>query len=412
VVGALFGGLDALLDRLSGALLRTVGLGGGGAFTVSVPYTGLTRYVCLPDQTVNVVLFAIFTPVYLFIVRSHMPGPQTPLLHRVQALDWFGILLNAGTFTTFVIGFAIGGTLWPWHDPRTISTLVIFGILLITYTLQQRYTVLTSKQTRLFPIRFLTRRTFLLLFIAQSCVQTALAVPLYYIPLFFQFSRGETAVRSAVRLLPFVAVNIVTVLANGALLPKYGCYMRWFLASGIANTLGGALFFAMLTPRTSDAAIYGWSILLALGTGLAQQAAYSVAAVKAPQHVSDAMGFINLAQIGSVVIVLTFASLIFQNVGYHNVKAALEGLDVGAEEIRAALGGVKGGFFGEGVLSEEVRLEVDEGIVTALRWAFLTVLVAGVLGILASLGMRRETLFKPVAEERFDSIEQAKDGDA
>jgi len=350
--------------------------------------------------------------VYLFIIRSNIPDSSTPFLHRLKALDWLGILLNAGTFTTFVIGFAIGGTLWPWHDARTIITLVLFGILLISYTLQQRYAVLTSKQTRVFPARFLTRRTFLLLFIAQSCVQTALAVPLYYIPLFFQFSRGESAVRSAVRLLPFVAVNIVTVLANGALLPKYGCYMLWFLASGVLNSLGGALFFAMLTPRTSAAAVYGWSVLLALGTGLAQQAAYSVAAVKAPHHVTDAVGFINLAQIGSVVIVLTFASLIFQNVGYGNVKTALAGLDVDVEDIRAALGGAKGGVFEEGVLSEEVKWGGDEGIVNALRWAFLTVLVAGVMEVLASLGMGREILFKPAAEEALDRAEQEKVGDA
>jgi hypothetical protein len=349
--------------------------------------------------------------VYLFMIRSHMPDRTTPLLHRLQALDWLGILLNAGTFTTFVIGFAIGGTLWPWHDARTISTLVVFGILIIVYTLQQRYTILTSTQARVFPIRFLTRRTFLLLFVAQSCVQTALAVPLYYIPLFFQFARGETAVSSAVRLLPFVAVNIVTVLANGALLPKYGCYMLWFLASALLNTLGGALFFALLTPHTSAAAIYGWSVLLALGVGLAQQAAYSVAAVKAPDHVSDAMGFINLAQIGSVVIVLTFASLIFQNVGYHNVEAALAGLNIDGAEIRAALGGTEGGVFQGKALSVEVRRAVDEGIVDALRWVFLTVLVAGVLGVVASLGMRRETLFRPVAGEVVEDGEGGKGGE-
>ncbi|KAF2686333.1 MFS general substrate transporter [Lentithecium fluviatile CBS 122367] len=363
---------------------------------------------------INLVLFGIFTPVYFFVLRSHMPGPPTPLSKRLRSLDWLGITLNAGTFTAFVIGFAIGGTIWPWSDARTIGTLITFGVTLLVYIFQQRYTLLTTRANRVFPVRFLKRRTFLLLFIAQSAVQTALAVPLYYIPLFFQFARGESAVTAAVRLLPFVIVNIVTVLANGVLLPKFGCYMLWYLASGLLNTIGGALFFATLTPRTSAGAIYGYSIFLALGTGLAQQAAYSVAAVKAPHHVSDAMGFINLAQVGSVVIILTFASLIFQNVGYHNVKDALAGLEVSGEEIRAALGGAKGGVFDAAGLNEGVRVKVDEGIVDALRWVFLTVLVAGVVGVLASLGMRRETLFKEaggdVVREEHEAKEEVRRG--
>jgi hypothetical protein len=81
------------------------------------------------------------------------------------------------------------------------------------------------------------------------------------------------------------------------------------------------------------------------------------------------VGFINLAPVGSVVVVLTFASLIFQNVGYHNVKTALGGLGVNESEIRAALGGAKGGVFDVAILSEEAQRAVDVGIVDALRWA-------------------------------------------
>lgn len=322
-----------------------------------------------------------------------MPRPGESFWGRLKELDWVGVTLNAGMYTAFVIGLAIGGTVWPWNDGRTIGSLVAFGILLIAFSVQQKFCIFTTAEKRIFPTRFLRSKTFLLLYLAQTCVQTALAIPIYYIPLFFQFARAESAVTSAVRLVPFLIVNIVVVFANGALLPKLGWYMPWYVAAGVFNTVGGALFFATLKTGISTASIYGYSILLAVGTGLAQQAAYSVASAKAPNHVPDAIGFINSAQVGSVVVALTFTSLIFQNVGYHEVKDAVAGLGFSNNDIRAALGGARSRLFEEGVVSGEVRAEIETGVVAAIRWSFLPVLIAGVLGLAAGLMMKRERLF-------------------
>ncbi|KAJ4304866.1 hypothetical protein N0V90_000394 [Kalmusia sp. IMI 367209] len=369
----------------------------GGAFADSSATWRWAFYI-------NLVLFGLFTPIYFFVLHSHVPRSGIPLATRLKEFDWLGITLNAGMYTAFVISFAIGGTLWPWNDGRTIGTLVAFGLTLLAFIFQQKFTILTTCDHRVFPVRFLSSRSFILLYIAQSSVQTALAVPLYYIPLFFQFSRAETAVTSAVRLLPFIIVNSIVVLSNGFLLPKYGRYLVWYLISGILNTIGGALFFARLSIHTSAGAIYGYSILLALGTGLAQQAAYSIASAKASRHVSDAIGFINSAQVGSVVLALTFTSLVFQNVGYHNVKQALAGLDVDGADIRAALGGAKSHVFDQGINNDDVRADIQRGIVNAIRWSFITVLIAGILETIVSLCMKREQLFVQTSGETAISV--------
>ncbi|ORY15325.1 major facilitator superfamily-domain-containing protein [Clohesyomyces aquaticus] len=358
----------------------------GGAFADSPATWRWAFYI-------NLILFGLCSPVYFFVIHSHVPRPGEPVLKRLRELDWLGMLLNAGMYTTFVIGFAIGGTLWRWSDARTIATIIFFSVLLILFILQQYFTVLTTPEARIFPTRFLKSRTFLLLYVAQSCVQTALAIPIYYIPLIFQFARSESSIGSSLRLLPLVIVNIVTVFLNGALLPKMGYYMPWYFVSGVFNTVGGALFFATLTPETSTANIYGFSVLLALGTGLSQQAAYTVASTKAGGHVAEAIGFINNAQIGSVVVALTFTSLVFQNVGYNNVKDALRGTNFSDQDIRAALGGAKSRVFEDASLDLEVRMNVEMGIVEAIRWSFLLVLIAGVVGLGTSLGMKREKLF-------------------
>ncbi|KAF2642203.1 MFS general substrate transporter [Massarina eburnea CBS 473.64] len=349
----------------------------------------------------NLVLFGLFSPIYLFVMESHMPCLPSPLRKRLAEFDWLGIFLNAAMYTAFVIGFAIGGTIWPWSDTRTITSIAACGVILILFSLQQCFAILTTKEARVFPVHFLRSRTFILLFIAQSCAQTALAVPLYYIPLFFQFVRSETAVESSLRLLPFMVVNIAALMANATLLPKpkFNCYSMWYLASSILTTVGSALFFGLLKPNSSTAAIYGYSIIIALGAGLGQQMSYTVAGKKAEEHAPDAISLMNCAQLGSTVIALTITSLIFQNVGYHNVKHALAGLDASAGEIRAALGGADSHFFDYGT-DEGVRVAVQSGIANALRWSFVAVLVAGTLGIFASLSMKNEKL-------KFEGTEEA-----
>ena len=85
-------------------------------------------------------------------------------------------------------------------------------------------------------------------------------------------------------------------MLNGALMPKVGYYMPFFFISSVFITIGGAVMYATVTPSTSNATIYGYSVLMAIGAGLSQQAAYSVAPAKvAPNRVPDAVGFINAA---------------------------------------------------------------------------------------------------------------------
>ena len=47
----------------------------------------------------------------------------------------------------------------------------------------------------------------------------------YMIPLFFQFTRGDTALDAGVRLLPLIALLVFAIITNGALLAKFGYYM-------------------------------------------------------------------------------------------------------------------------------------------------------------------------------------------
>jgi Major Facilitator Superfamily len=218
----------------------------------------------------------------------------------------------------------------------------------------------------------------------------------YYIPLYFNFVHGDSSVDAAVRLLPFICVTIFFIMLNGALMPKFGYYMPWYLVSGIFLVIGGATMYALTGPNTPVSHVYGFSILAAVGAGAAQQAAYSIAQAKVPVHrIADAVGFINSAQIGAPVIALTITGAVFQNIGFQLVSNAVAGLNFTPADIHAALAGAKSDIFAS--ITPEVSAKVIQAIVTAISDAYALIFVAGAVNILVALFMKREKLFMEVA---------------
>ena len=72
-------------------------------------------------------------------------------------------------------------------------------------------------------------------------------VPTFYIPLYFQFVRGDSPLAAGVRLLPFIVLMVFFGLLNGAMMSLFGYYMPWYLAGGIFTTLGGSLMRKLFT---------------------------------------------------------------------------------------------------------------------------------------------------------------------
>jgi MFS family permease len=292
--------------------------------------------------------------------------------------------------------FTFGGATWAWNDGGTIALFVLFGLSLLAFVITQGWSILTTPARRLFPVDFLRHRTLVLLYIATAAGSTTLFVPIYYIPLYFSFVHNDTGMEAAVRLLPFICVMIFCAMLNGALMPKFGYYVPWYFIGSIFVLIGGSLMYSLVSVSTPNSQIYGFSVMLGIGAGLSQQAAYSVAPAKVePHRAPDAVGFINSSQIGAVVIALTITSTVFQNIGFRHVSNALQGLGFSDADIHAALAGAKSTVFTS--TPPEVREKVIEGIVKAIGDGYILIIVAGAVMLLCSVFMRREKLFMETA---------------
>lgn len=355
----------------------------GGAFAISSATWRWAFYI-------NLCVAAVCAPAFYFYLPTHDPKPETSFGTKLGSIDWLGAILIAAVYILFVTAFAFGGIEWAWDDHRFIVLIIVLGVAAITLVVTQYFAIFTTPDRQIFPGKLLRRQTLLLLYFGTAATATGLFIGTYYIPLFFQFARNDTAIMAAVRLLPFICVAIVSIMINGTLLPVLGYYMPWYAISGIFMIIGGSLMHTVELD-TSPSKIYGYSALMAIGAGSALQSGYAIAAAKvAPDDVAAGISFINVAQLGSIVIALTISGAVFQNVGLSNLRAVLADKGFSDAEIAGAIAGTQSAVFEQG--DEQVKIAALTAIIQAMDKVFILVVVAGAVSLLSSLLMRREKL--------------------
>ncbi|KAF8851099.1 MFS general substrate transporter [Acephala macrosclerotiorum] len=299
---------------------------------------------------INLFIGAVCAPVYLFMLPNKDPRPGVSFMDRAREMDYLGGLLIIGAFISGVMAMSFGGVTYPWNSGKIIGLFCCSGVLFILLGLQQSPTII-------------------ILFAMAAAGGTAVFIPIYMIPIYFQFTRA--------------------VITNGALLSAYGLYMPWHTVEGIFVVIGGALMYTV-DMNSSVSAIYGYTVFLGLGTGFYAQASFSVAqAVVEPELIPLAVGFITCAQISGVTIALAIANSVFLN----KSQTAIEGIlpNVPLSEIQAAIAGAGSAFVTS--LSDALKLEVLEAIVSAMSKTYILVITAGALTTVLSFAMRRERLF-------------------
>ncbi|KAL6693977.1 major facilitator superfamily domain-containing protein [Trichoderma pleuroticola] len=324
----------------------------GGLFSVSKATWRWGFYI-------NLVIRAATAPIYIFNLPNVYPVRGISLRDRIKSIDYVGSALSTGSGVAFSLAFVFAGGAWRWQDGRTIATIIAFGLLTTLYMVQQYYYIFTTPETRSFPVHLLRSRSQILTAVCSVASYSALYIPTYFIPIYFQFVRNDTALKASVRLLPFL---LVAVAFN-------------------------------LRPKTSTASIYG--IVLAVGTGLTMQIGYAVATLKVtPEDVAKSLSMQNVSQMGGTSIALIMAVLFFESAAVRNVSGVLEGQGFSDGQIRAVMAGAQITLFEQ--LSDDMKMHAILAITEAMQTAFILVIVSGAV-VVSSVAMKREKLFGEIA---------------
>ncbi|KAK0634569.1 major facilitator superfamily domain-containing protein [Bombardia bombarda] len=343
---------------------------------------------------INLPLCAIIFPTLLFIPSLSLAPATTPLLARLSTFDYAGALLHIASLSLLSITLLFSGSIWPWSSAPTIALWILTTLVLLAYLTQQSLSLLTTPHNRIMPVHLLTHRTAALTAVGTAASATTYAVTMYYSPLFFAFARGHSPLGAAVRLLPFICVLIVFIVLSGGLLPAARYYAPYYLAAGALYVVGGALLATAVGTDTDEARVMGFAAILGAATGLTWQTALGVTGVVLPgvEDRFDAAALQSMAQLVPVVVSLSIAGCVYQNLGFSVLKEAVGPLGFGDGEIREALAGVASRVLRDaGDDGRVVRLAV-EGLTRVITSLFWIVVAMGVVCFGAACGMRWEAL--------------------
>lgn len=330
---------------------------------------------------------AVVAPIYFWLIEPYDPCPEVPLKQKLRVLDIPGAVLNAGAFVSGIMAICFGGSEYPWDSGRIIGLFVCSGVLWILFALQQVF--LTTPETRLFPREFLRSYEQVIFFVLIAASVACAFVPVYFIPLYFQFVFGDSAIAAGVRLLPFVCIMVFAVISNGILMGILGYYMPWYLSGGILVVIGATLMHTVELD-TSPSRIYGYSVILALGTGLFSQASFPVSQAKVPaSQVTASTSFISCGQITGIALSLAISNSVFMNQATSKIARVIP--DAGLAEIRQAISGAGGPFFSS--LTTQQQTAVQTALVSTIGNLYYMLVAAGALTIVLSLFMKQEKLF-------------------
>ena len=309
-------GLGAVLGPIIGGAFTNSSAGWRGAFYINLYHSAVCAAICL------------------FILPNRDPRPGVSFIDRAREIDYVGAALIFGTFASGFVAVSFGGIVYPWNSGKIIGLFVCSSILFIRLGIQQANTI-TSR--RILPVEFFKSRTILFLFAMTFAGGTAVFLPIYMVPIFFQLTRDDTALEASVRLLPFIFLIVFAVIGNGAILSAYEYYMPWYTLGGILVITGGALMYTIeVDPNVFRA--YSLSIIVGLSTGLLAQALFSIAQTTIEtEFIASEVGFITCAQVSGVTIALAIVNSIFLNKSQPTIHAILP--EVSMSDIQVAITG-------------------------------------------------------------------------
>lgn len=187
----------------------------GGAFTDRVTWR-LCFYINLPFGLVT----AICVMLFLSSKDGRKPGFDLPLKEKVKQLDTIGLLVFIPCIICFLLALTWGGATYAWSSWRIILLFVIAGVTLIAFAGVQYWQ--GDKAT--VPLSVVKKRTVWASAIYAFFLFGGFLAFNYYIPLWFQAIKEDSATQSGIHILPSILSVVIFSIASGGAVTLVGYY--------------------------------------------------------------------------------------------------------------------------------------------------------------------------------------------
>ncbi|KAH7246518.1 major facilitator superfamily-domain-containing protein [Fusarium tricinctum] len=325
----------------------------GGAFAASSATWRWGFYINLP-------IGAVFAPAYFLLFPDFNPRPTESFAEKLRLIDWVNALVFITGSACLTLALTLGGVVYPFNSGTIIALYTVTGILLVAFIILLKIHPFVAKENRLYPLHFFKRWSLVNMQLQVFLSSGIILAMTYYVPLYFQFIKGDGALEAGVRLLPLIMFMVTASMLNGFLMPRYGLVSAWYIGGSALALIGSALMYTV-DENTSNGNVYGYNILVGAGAGCYIVAGFAITQSLVPSHE------IANADLG-MVLFLAISGSLFHNVAVEKVGIALPGTS--EAEIGTLIAGISSTAFK--ALSEDDKALVIIEITSAMKsiWAF------------------------------------------
>ncbi|KAL4997556.1 putative MFS transporter [Aspergillus recurvatus] len=295
----------------------------GGAFTQYVSWRWCF-YINLP-------LGAVVAALLLFVnipESQYKPPVREVFRTAVHSLDLPGFILIAPAAIMFFLALQWGGNQHPWDSS------VVIGLF------ERR-----RGDEAMVPFNMLKMRIIWSASATMFFFMGVLFTANYYLPIYFQAVKDDSAVMSGVHILPTIIAQVVFAMTSGTMVEQRGYYLPWVLSGTVISSIAYGLL-SMLSPSTSVGRWIGFQVLYGTGCGAAATGSYiAIQNLVAAPQIPVAMAIMIFCQNLGGAVFLIAAQTIFSNVLRDEITKHVPGVNAnliiaaGARSIRNLVSG-------------------------------------------------------------------------
>ena len=203
----------------------------------------------------------------LFLKDTPPSGAEKKPLTWKQMLDKMDLVSNlflVGSLTSLFIALSWAGAEYAWSSATIIGLLVTFAVCLCIFAFAQY----KKGDDATLPPRIMKQRSVMAGALFSLCLNGALGVLEYYIPIYFQVVRGWTPGKAGYMMLPITVGFNISLLIQGFCTSWVGYYTPFAILSSIILPVGAGLITTWNTG-TDLARLIVYSGMVGFGSGLA-----------------------------------------------------------------------------------------------------------------------------------------------